>query len=95
VIIVLGAFIVYHAYDRFFNPVQVVNPEITMITLVAAGSISLHRTFKVRKIAKKYDLVSLNLDAKNLIKDVMASFVGLSTVLAGYFGVPHRIPSAA
>ncbi|MEM2141098.1 MAG: cation diffusion facilitator family transporter [Nitrososphaera sp.] len=89
VIIILGAFIVYHAYERFLNPVEVVNPEITMLTLVGAGAISLHRAFKVRKIAKKYDLISLNLDAKNSIKDGTASFVGLSTVLAGYFGIPH------
>jgi len=89
VIVILGAFIIYHAYERILHPVEVINPEITMITLVAAGSLSLHRAFKVRKIAKKYDLISLNLDAKNSIKDGTASFVGFSTVLAGYFGVPY------
>jgi Co/Zn/Cd efflux system component len=42
IIVILGAFIVYHAYERILHdPVQVINPEITMITLVAAGSISL------------------------------------------------------
>src|SRR3712207_3494756 len=60
-----------------------------MITLVAAGSISLHRAFRVRAIAKKYNLISLNLDAKNSIKDGSASFVGFSSVLAGYFGIPY------
>ena len=89
VIVVLGAFIVYHAYERIVHPVQVVNPEITMITLVAAGSISLHRAFRVRRVAKKYNLVSLNLDAKNSIKDGSASFVGFASVLAGYFGIPY------
>jgi cation diffusion facilitator family transporter len=35
VIVVLGAFIVYHAYDsRIVHPVHIINPEITMITLV-------------------------------------------------------------
>jgi ferrous-iron efflux pump FieF len=90
VIVVLGAFIVYHAYERVLHPVQVINPEITMITLVAAGSISLHRAFRVRSVAKKYNLISLNLDAKNSIKDGSASFVGFGSVLAaGYFGIPY------
>lgn len=89
VIVVLGAFIVYHAYERIMHPVQVINPEITMITLVAAGSISLHRAFRVRAVAKKYNLISLNLDAKNSIKDGSASFVGFGSVLAGYFGIPY------
>jgi divalent metal cation (Fe/Co/Zn/Cd) transporter len=52
-------------------------------------SISLHRAFRVRKIAKKHNLISLNLDAKNSIKDGSASFVGFASVLAGYLGVPY------
>lgn len=89
VIVILGVFIVYNAYQRILNPVEIVNPEITMIALVAAGSISLHRAFKVRNVARKYDLVSLNLDAKNSIKDGTASFVGFASILAGYFGIPY------
>ena len=89
VIAILGSFIVYNAYERILNPVEITNPAVTMITLVAAGGISLHRAFKVRNVAKKYDLVSLNLDAKNSIKDGTASFVGLASVLAGYFGIPY------
>ena len=60
-----------------------------MITLLAAGAISLHRAFRVRSIAKKYNLISLNLDAKNSIKDGSTSFVGFGSVLAGYFGIPY------
>ena len=89
VIVVLGAFIVYHAYERILHSTQILNPEITMITLVAAGSISLHRAFRVRRVAKKYNLISLNLDAKNSIKDGSASFVGFGSVLTGYFGIPY------
>jgi cation diffusion facilitator family transporter len=90
VIVVLGAFIVYHAYERIIlHPVQMMNPEITMIALIAAGSISLHRAFRVRSIAKKYNLISLNLDAKNSIKDGSASFVGFGSVLAEYFGIAY------
>jgi cation diffusion facilitator family transporter len=89
VIVILGVFIVYNAYQRILNPSEILNPEITMIALVAAGSISLHRAFKVRNVARKYDLVSLNLDAKNSIKDGTASFVGFASILAGYFGIPY------
>jgi cation diffusion facilitator family transporter len=89
VIAILGIFIVYHAYEKILHPTEATNPEITMITLLAAGSISLHRAFVVRKIAKKHNLISLKLDAKNSIKDGSASFVGFASVLAGYFGVPY------
>jgi cation diffusion facilitator family transporter len=89
IIVVLGSFIVYHAYERILHPPTAVNPEITMITLVAAGSISIHRAYKVRAVAKKYNLISLNLDAKNSIKDGSASFVGFGSILAGYFGIPY------
>ena len=51
----------------------------------------LYRTFRVRKIAKKYNLISLNLDAKNSIKDGSASFVGFgSVILAEYVVIPYR-----
>jgi cation diffusion facilitator family transporter len=89
VILILASFIVYAAYQRIVNPVPVQNAEITMIALAAAGGISLHRAFKVSKVAKKYNLVSLNLDAKNSIKDGTASFVGLGSVIAAHFGVPY------
>jgi len=88
-IIILGFFIVYNAYERIIHPSETTNPEITMITLLAAGSISLYRAFQVRRIAKKYNLVSLTLDAKNSIKDGSASFVGFASVLAGYFGIQY------
>jgi cation diffusion facilitator family transporter len=89
VVVVLGIYIAYHAYERILHPVETINPEITMVTLLAAGAISLHRAFRVRSIAKKYNLISLNLDAKNSIKDGSASFVGFGSVLAGYFGIPY------
>jgi len=89
VIVILGIFIVYHAYERIIHPTTVSNPIVTMITLLAAGSISLHRALRVRSIAKKYNLISLNLDAKNSIKDGTASFVGFGSILAGYFGIPY------
>lgn len=89
IIAILGIFIIYNAYERIIHPVETTYPEITMVTLLAAGGISLHRAFMVRRVAKKYNLTSLNLDAKNSIKDGSASFVGFASVLAGYFGIPY------
>jgi cation diffusion facilitator family transporter len=88
-IVILGAFIVYNAYQRILHPIEANNSVVTMITLAAAGCISLHRAFRVRDIAKKHNLLSLKLDAKNSIKDGSASFVALASVLAGFFGVPY------
>ena len=89
VILILALFITYNAYQRILNPVPLQNVEIVMLALAAAGGVSLHRAFKVRKVAKKYNLVSLNLDAKNSIKDGTASFVGLGSIIAAYFGIPY------
>jgi ferrous-iron efflux pump FieF len=88
VILLLGSFIVYNAYRHFLHPEPVGNYPITMISLAAAGAVSLQRAFKVRNVAKKYDLISLNLDAKNSIKDGTASFLGLGSVIAAFFGIP-------
>ena len=85
IIIVLGSLIIYRAVGAFFNHVDVHYPELTMITLVVAGSISLHRAFVIRKVAIESNLISLKLDAKNSIKDGTSSFVGfISVFLSAY-----------
>ncbi|MGH9999133.1 MAG: cation diffusion facilitator family transporter, partial [Nitrosopumilaceae archaeon] len=87
VIIILGVFIAYHAVQTLYEPRHINYPEIAMITLVAAGSISLHRAYIIRKVAMETNLISLRLDAKNSIKDGTSSFVGFVSVLAAtYFG---------
>ncbi len=85
IIVVLGALITYHAVNVLFHPTILRYPEITMITLVAAGGISLHRAFSIRKVAIESNLISLKLDAKNSIKDGTASFVGFASVLIGTY----------
>ena len=81
VIVILGGYIAYHAFQALYEPRTILYPEIAMITLVAAGSISLHRAFKIRKVAIESNLISLKLDAKNSIKDGTSSFVGFVSVL--------------
>ena len=85
IIIVLGALITYHAIGVLLHPTMPRYPEITMITLVAAGGISLHRAFSIRRVANESNLISLKLDAKNSIKDGTASFVGFVSVLIGAY----------
>ncbi len=85
IIVVLGILITLHAINALYNHVDIRYPEITMITLAAAGSISLHRAFVIRKVAIESNLISLKLDAKNSIKDGTASFVGLVSVLVGTY----------
>ena len=85
--IVIGIFIVYHSYEGLINPDEIKLPIPTMIVLAIAGAISLHRAFQMRRIANKYNLLSLKTDAKNSIKDGSASVLGfLSVLLATQFG---------
>jgi cation diffusion facilitator family transporter len=85
--IVIGIFIVYHSYEGLIHPDEIKHPIPTMIVLAIAGAISLHRAFQMRRIANKYNLLSLKTDAKNSIKDGSASVLGfLSVLLASQFG---------
>lgn len=85
--VAIGLFILYHSYQSFLNPHRIEQPVLTMVVLAAAGAISLHRAFQMRKIANKYELLSLKTDAKNSIKDGSASIIGFFSVLiATQFG---------
>jgi hypothetical protein len=62
---------------------------LTMIVLVAASGISLHRGFQMRIIANKYDILSLK-TAMNSIKDSSVSVIGFFSVLiSSQLGVIH------
>jgi cation diffusion facilitator family transporter len=85
--IAIGSFIVYHSYEGLIHPEEIQQPLLTMVVLAIAGGISLHRAFQMRRIANKYNLLSLKTDAKNSIKDGSASVLGfLSVLLATQFG---------
>lgn len=85
--IAIGLFIAYHSYEGFIHPREIQQPLLTMIVLGVAGGISLHRAFQMRRIAHKYNLLSLKTDAKNSIKDGSASVLGfVSVLIATQFG---------
>jgi len=88
--IIIGAMIFYTSYQAFINPTEMGQPYLTMAVLAAAGLISIYRAFEMRKVASKYNFVSLKRDAKNSIKDGSASIIGfLSVVIASQFGIPQ------
>jgi cation diffusion facilitator family transporter len=83
----IGMLIVSQAVENFINPEPIEHAEITMVTLAAAGTISAHRALRMRTIANRYKLLSLQTGAKNSIKDSAASIIGFFSVLiATYFG---------
>ena len=88
--IIIGAMIFYTSYQAFINPTEMGQPYLTMAVLAAAGLISIYRAFEMRKLASKYNFISLKRDAKNSIKDGSASIIGfLSVVIASQFGIPQ------
>ena len=83
----IGIFILYHSYEALLQPRVIQQPILTMVVLLAAGGISLHRAFQMNSIANKYNLLSLKTDAKNSIKDGSASIIGfVSVLIASQFG---------
>jgi cation diffusion facilitator family transporter len=85
--VAIGVIIILQSYQSLTNPHEIQQPILTMVVLAAAGAVSLHRAFQMRRIAHKYNLLSLKTDAKNSIKDGSASIIGfLSVLIATQFG---------
>jgi len=78
--------IIYQAYQRLIAPKELSYPLIALVTLVGAGSVSLHRAFQMWRISKKHDLISLKAAAYNSIKDGLASFIVFFSLLFSYLG---------
>ncbi|HSE99599.1 MAG TPA: cation diffusion facilitator family transporter [Nitrososphaeraceae archaeon] len=85
--IVIGIVIFYNSYQSLIHPHEIKEPILVMIVLAGASALSLHRAFQMRKIANKYNLLSLKTDARNSIKDGSASVIGFFSILvATQFG---------
>ncbi len=85
--VIIGFVILYHSYQVLTHPREIQQPILTMIVLAAAAVVSLHRALQMRKIANKYNILSLKTDAKNSIKDGSASVIGFFSVfVASQFG---------
>jgi cation diffusion facilitator family transporter len=85
--IVIGIIIFYNSYQSLMHPHEIKQPLLVMAVLAGASALSLHRAFQMRKIANKYNLLSLKTDARNSIKDGSASVIGFFSILiATQFG---------
>ena len=78
--------IFYRSYLGLLDPKPISLPALALAVLLVAGTVSLYRAFQMRKIAGKYNILSLKLDANNAIKDGSASFLVFFTVLASALG---------
>jgi cation diffusion facilitator family transporter len=85
--VAIGMVIFYNSYHSLMHPHEIKQPILVMIVLAGASALSLHRAFQMRKIANKYNLLSLKTDARNSIKDGSASVIGFFSILvATQFG---------
>jgi cation diffusion facilitator family transporter len=85
--VAIGMVIFYNSYQSLLHPHEIKQPILVMIVLAGASALSLHRAFQMRKIANKYNLLSLKTDARNSIKDGSASVIGFFSILvATQFG---------
>ncbi len=87
VLVAVSGFIFYRSYRALQNPVPLRLPLTALVVLLAAGLGSLYRALQMRRVANKYDILSLKLDARNSIKDASSSFVAFASVLVASFGI--------
>jgi cation diffusion facilitator family transporter len=86
--VVIGIVIFYNSYQSLIHPHEIKSPVLVMIVLACASALSLHRAFQMRRIANKYNLLSLKTDARNSIKDGSASVIGFFSIFAAtQFGI--------
>jgi cation diffusion facilitator family transporter len=79
--VAIGIAIFYNSYQSLIHPHEIKEPILVMIVLAGASALSLHRAFQMRKIANKYNLLSLKTDARNSIKDGSASVIGFLYII--------------
>jgi cation diffusion facilitator family transporter len=85
--VAIGMVIFYNSYQSLLHPHEIKQPILVMIVLAGASALSLHRAFQMRKIANKYNLLTLKTEARNSIKDGSASVIGFFSILvATQFG---------
>jgi ferrous-iron efflux pump FieF len=83
----IASIIVYRAYMSLLRPHRIFFPAYAIVALIIAGSVSLYYAIRMRRVAKKHGLVSLQISAANSIKDASASFVVLASVALAAFGI--------
>jgi cation diffusion facilitator family transporter len=87
ILVAAASFIFLRSYRALLNPKPLNLPFAALTVLLATGLVSLYRALQMRRIALKYKILSLNVDAKNSIKDASSSFVAFGSVLLTTLGV--------
>lgn len=85
--VAIAGYILFHSYLTFLNPREILYPQVALVTLLGAGTVSLYRALQMRTIANKYGLLSLRTDASNSIKDGASSFIVFANILGASLGV--------
>ena len=90
----VAAYVMYHAYRTFLNPIPINLPILALVTLAACGFVSTYRAFQMRTVAKKCGLLSLTTNANNSIKDATGTAVVFVSVVGASLGV-HQLDAVA
>jgi cation diffusion facilitator family transporter len=87
-VLLVGAasFIFLRSYRAIVNPHVISLPFIALVVLAITGLLSLYRALQMRRIANRYNILSLRVDARNSIKDTSSSFVAFTSVLISFLG---------
>ena len=86
ILVAAASFIFLRSYRALLNPRPLNLPLAALAVLLVTGLVSLYRALQMRRIALKYKILSLNVDAKNSIKDASSSFVAFGSVLLTTLG---------
>lgn len=84
--IVAASYIFWRSYQALLDPRPILLPGPALVVLLAAGSIALYRALKMRRVANRYSILSLKVDAKNSIKDASGSFIAFGSVFLSTLG---------
>jgi cation diffusion facilitator family transporter len=89
ILVPVSAYILYRSYRALLSPESLQLAPLALAVLVLAGLGSLYRALQMNRVANKYKILSLKLDAKNSIKDTTSSFVAFASVLLSSIGIHH------
>jgi cation diffusion facilitator family transporter len=85
-LVAAASFIFIRSYRALLNPRPLILPYTALAVLLVTGFVSLYRALQMRRVALKYKILSLNVDAKNSIKDASSSFLAFGGVLITALG---------
>ena len=80
--VAMGLVIIYNSYQSLVFTHEIKQPLVTMMVLSVASAISFYNAYQMRTIAKKYNLLSFQMYAKDSIKSGSVSVISLVSVLA-------------